>query len=117
MLFFIIIIYVIIIFKMKLINLNQLHDNNDDIEYQLTDSREYKYLINSYFTNRLINNSYSESNQRNLEKALLLLSNYMDDTNLKINEIIDSISNINERLLNIENSLSEIKLQLKNINT
>lgn len=102
---------------MKLINLNQLHDNNDDIEYQLTDSREYKYLINSYFTNRLINNSYSESNQRNLEKALLLLSNYMDDTNLKINEIIDSISNINERLLNIENSLSEIKLQLKNINT
>lgn len=102
---------------MKLINLNQLHDNNDDIEYQLTDSREYKYLINSYFTNRLINNSYSESNQRNLEKALLLLSNYMDDTNLKINEIIDSISNINERLLNIENSLSEIKLQLKKINT
>lgn len=102
---------------MKLINLNQLHDNNDDIEYQLTDSREYKYLINSYFTNRLINNSYSESNQRNLEKALLLLSNYMDDTNLKINEIIDSISNINERLLNIENSLSEINLQLKNINT
>lgn len=102
---------------MKLTNLNQLHDNNDDIEYQLTDSREYKYLINSYFINRLINNSYSESNQRNLEKALLLLSNYMDDTNLKINEIIDSISNINERLLNIENSLSEIKLQLKKINT